>query len=338
MTLSERLLDHIGKFRRAAEQRVKEIVNELHKPVLKRVHQPLREVQSEQTIFLDEDEAVLGNLNSTGKTVFYCIDNICIKLAHILTPEEAAASGMQRASGLGASGLGSSMMQGHHQQQSSQIDEAMRKWKAYGHEFLSMDVMFDALYLLSKHDGKYKLRVPLATLVDFKGFRAVAVGQIPISPNYPPSLGFYQDGKYMNDQNLLYELKQVGDVLNLKENRYIFKNQTSHESVPVSFFLKVYIFQKPESKKKGHKDTPTKNSKIHFSELQYQEEPYYVLKTNEIFPLDLDLNDFHQSKQRYLRPEFVCAHEKPLKADSKKDIGAHISTNFKSKDEDVRMW
>jgi hypothetical protein len=31
-----------------------------------------------------------------------------------------------------------------------------------------MDIMFDTLFILSKHDSEYKLRVPLSCLVDYK--------------------------------------------------------------------------------------------------------------------------------------------------------------------------
>lgn len=94
------------------------------------------------------------------------------------------------------------------------------KWKLYGREFLSLDVMFDTLYLLSKSDATHKLRVPLASLVDYKGFRAIALGSIPIQPQLGPSLGFYTDGKYVpHDIKLKQEFAYVGDVLNLKENR-----------------------------------------------------------------------------------------------------------------------
>lgn len=45
-----------------------------------------------------------------------------------------------------------------------------------------MDVMFDALFLLSKPEVsyQYKLRVPLSALIDYKGFRALAIASIPI--------------------------------------------------------------------------------------------------------------------------------------------------------------
>lgn len=52
----------------------------------------------------------------------------------------------------------------------------LQKWKLFGRQFLSMDVMFDALFLLSKHDSEYKLRVPLSALIDYKGFRCIAFG------------------------------------------------------------------------------------------------------------------------------------------------------------------
>ena len=72
----------------------------------------------------------------------------------------------------------------------------MEKWKFYGRQFLSMDTMFEALYLLSRHDAEYKLRVPISALVDYKGFRCLAIGQVPISTKKGPILGFYQ-GTYI---------------------------------------------------------------------------------------------------------------------------------------------
>jgi hypothetical protein len=67
----------------------------------------------------------------------------------------------------------------------------MLKSKLFGRQFLSMDTMFDALYMLSKHDSDVKLRVPLSALIDYKGFRCLAIGQIPIIPQQGPTLGFF---------------------------------------------------------------------------------------------------------------------------------------------------
>jgi hypothetical protein len=83
-----------------------------------------------------------------------------------------------------------------------------------------MDVMFDTLYLLSKPESIAKLRSPLSALVDYKGFRALVIASIPITPSLGPTVGFYPDGKYLpRDLKVKQELAHVGDILNLKENR-----------------------------------------------------------------------------------------------------------------------
>lgn len=86
-----------------------------------------------------------------------------------------------------------------------------------------MDVLFDALFLLSKSEADQKLRVPISALIDYKGFRCLAIGLIPISesPKEPtPALGFH-GGSYQPvkaDQDLKNAFGHVGDVLRLKEN------------------------------------------------------------------------------------------------------------------------
>lgn len=105
--------------------------------------------------------------------------------------------------------------------------------------------------------------------------------------------------------------------------------------MPVSFFIKLYNYIKPESNSDGEDpDTPTKKSKdFHFTELDYLEEPYYVLKTAEIFPYDCDQSE-HPKRDKFLRPEFVCTYERPLKADARKDVSIQVSQDTKSKDDE----
>jgi len=57
-----------------------------------------------------------------------------------------------------------------------------------------MDLMFEALFTLSKKDNKMdnKLRVPISSLIDYKGFRCLAFGQIDIQDEHKPQLGFYK--------------------------------------------------------------------------------------------------------------------------------------------------
>ena len=57
------------------------------------------------------------------------------------------------------------------------------------------------------------------------------------------------------------------------------------------------------------------------------------MNTSEIFPHDSDLNELYPRKDKYLRPEYVCTYERPLKADARKDLG--IAKDTKSKDDEV---
>ena len=100
------------------------------------------------------------------------------------------------------------------------------KWKLFGRHFLSMDVMFDALFLLSKHDSDYKLRVPISALIDYKGFRCLAIGQIPILPQQGPSVGFNKGHYVPPEPELKSAFAHVGDILQLKDNE-VFSTQNT---------------------------------------------------------------------------------------------------------------
>ena len=41
----------------------------------------MQKVQDEHSVFLDEDELVQGG-NTTTKTLFYAVNNMCIKITH----------------------------------------------------------------------------------------------------------------------------------------------------------------------------------------------------------------------------------------------------------------
>ena len=87
--LSQRLLDHVGKFREAAKEYVVKIVDEMHIPVPQRTYQPInfdedgsRELSSDffaaVAMFCDEDQ------NQKSDLIFYEKDehNMIIKLTH----------------------------------------------------------------------------------------------------------------------------------------------------------------------------------------------------------------------------------------------------------------
>ena len=90
--------------------------------------------------------------------------------------------------------------------------------KQFAREFNSVELVSDALLFTSNVDTKYRLRTPLMSLVDFKGFRAIAVALLPIRPEQGISLGFDGDGKLQEiDYSLRTELEDVGSILNLAE-------------------------------------------------------------------------------------------------------------------------
>ena len=68
--------------------------------------------------------------------------------------------------------------------------------------------MADVLYELStnnKSENEVKLRVPLSCIIDYKGFRCLAIATVPIYSQQGPVLGFY-GGSYIrarSDSGLL---------------------------------------------------------------------------------------------------------------------------------------
>ena len=76
-----------------------------------------------------------------------------------------------------------------------------------------MKTLFEALFLLSKWEQVYKLWVPLSNILDYKGFRCLAVAAIPIQPDLPPALGFdhiEKEGKFITDHKIMRILSNVG--------------------------------------------------------------------------------------------------------------------------------
>jgi len=114
-----------------------------------------------------------------------------------------------------------------------------------------MDILFDALFLLSKAHSDYNLRVPLSVLIDYKGFRCLAIGLI--GPPVPTQRLGFTDGNYRSDDHEGKDLKSavstVGDVLRLKDNvvrstkagaQAAGRQNLTNEKVPLSCFVKVY--------------------------------------------------------------------------------------------------
>ena len=86
--------------------------------------------------------------------------------------------------------------------------------------------MFDVPYQLSKKEDKQKIRVPLTCLIDYKGFRCLAAGVLPIQQVYTPIV-------LDSDKYLEKFMHNVGFLLNLKSNKNLQSNKT-YQNVPIS--------------------------------------------------------------------------------------------------------
>jgi hypothetical protein len=89
----------------------------------------------------------------------------------------------------------------------------------FNREFRSYDVLFDSIYLANTVEAKHRIRVPLSSIVDFKGFRAIVLAVPPICPEKGVSFGFNKSSAHFEciDYSIKMELHLVGEVLNLKE-------------------------------------------------------------------------------------------------------------------------
>lgn len=71
--------------------------------------------------------------------------------------------------------------------------------------------------------------------------------------------------------------------------------------------------------------SPVANSvRYHYNELDYTAEPFYMLNTSEIFPLDQEQPSDSKTAQKdistYLRPEYLKTLDTPLKPDTLKEF------------------
>lgn len=190
------------------------------------------------------------------------------------------------------------------------------KWKQYSRQFNSMDVFFDTLYILSKDEKQPQLRVPLSCILDYKGFRCLAVGLIPLD-EYNLKVGLNVDNNFLQQPAFMSLLSDAGQILGLKEVKVLFKALSSHQNIPISTHIKVYAYQKTDNSDNEYRDSPTNKSKEHhFFELEYDVKPNsdlgYIFNTEYMYPLD------PHTPGGYLRSEFLCQYDKPIKADTSK--------------------
>jgi len=74
-------------------------------------------------------------------------------------------------------------------------------YKQYAREILSRDVIYDAIFISTRDaSDKDRLRVPLSAMVDYKGFRAMAIGYVGLDAQ-ELRLG-YRQGNYFTGKRI----------------------------------------------------------------------------------------------------------------------------------------
>jgi tetratricopeptide (TPR) repeat protein len=173
------------------------------------------------------------------------------------------------------------------------------RFKTLGHEFRSTQLLNEAIFFLNK-ENDFALKIPLTALIDFKGFRILAVSIVPIDTSLTIIHGLKEIDYFLSDSSLFESLSSLSQLLNVKEQVF----QWDSGIVPVTH-LSVF-------------------SQIHeslgYCEIEnlegYVEENkfLYITQTADILPLDLDFNTIPSDFTKRLRPEFFSEYQNPLTA------------------------
>ena len=148
MTLSEKMFYMVGQYNNEVSAIVTRIVDDLSLPPNERLYSPETQLTPQHAVLLSaetHDENVFLNPDQ----MVYLVKGIFIKLCAYGQPVHPGAKVPE-----------------------GQYAPLLRK--QFAREFNSVDLVSDALLFTSNVDTKYRLRTPLVTSVDYKGFRAVA--------------------------------------------------------------------------------------------------------------------------------------------------------------------
>eukprot|EP00826_Nyctotherus_ovalis_P029168 TRINITY_DN23004_c0_g1_i2.p1 TRINITY_DN23004_c0_g1~~TRINITY_DN23004_c0_g1_i2.p1 ORF type:complete len:492 (+),score=120.39 TRINITY_DN23004_c0_g1_i2:111-1478(+) len=262
---SERLIDHVGKFRATSSFYVKAIVNELQRPLAKRMFKPVHDITPALKVYCDDEK----------DPTLYLVNGIVIKLC-----------------------MRESVIVRYVHGRSFQEE----KWKAYGKEFRAFSFLCDALCVLSKPKEDHSIRVPLSCVVDYKGFRGLAVGAMSLGEELDPVSGLSPDGVYRESilEGIAKQLPSLGKLLNIKDHDFMFLEATQ----PVHIWLSPLAeLHRRDNKEKDCEVKKGREWDLRMYETELNKDLYYLLKTHEIFPTNYDQKN---KSNTYLRPEFLC--------------------------------
>jgi tetratricopeptide (TPR) repeat protein len=176
--------------------------------------------------------------------------------------------------------------------------------KLLGHEFRAADTVADALFLLARRE-QVTLRVPLTCVVDYKGFRVLAVACAPVDGDRTLVHGPTQEGVYQTCVSLYKQLTLLAQVLNLKEHKFEWNQRMEPAYVHLSAFLQLHATR-------GYRDLDSFLRDTAGEETANTSDLHYLLRLADLLPVDA-AQDLDFSKR--IRPEFLCEYDLPLSAD-----------------------
>jgi len=176
--------------------------------------------------------------------------------------------------------------------------------KLLGHEFRAADTVVDALFLLARRE-QVTLRVPLTCIVDYKGFRVMAVACAPVDGDRTLVHGPTQEGVYQTCVGVYKQLTLLAQVLNLKEHKFEWNPRMEPAYVHLSAFLQLHATR-------GYRDLDSFLLDTAGEKTANTSDLHYLLRLADLLPVDA-VQDLDFSKR--IRPEFLCEYDLSLSAD-----------------------
>lgn len=178
-------------------------------------------------------------------------------------------------------------------------DEPVR-YKALGHEFRALQMIHEAVFFLNS-EQEFPLKVPLAALVDFKGFRVLVLSVIPLDTNLTVVHGLKDPEFFLAEHGVYPYLSQLCQLLNIKEHSFQWESGIE-PLIHLSVFTQVH-------ESLGYAAIEDLENYVE------EEKIYYLTQTADILPLDLDFNSPNMECDKRIRPEFFSEYFVSLTAD-----------------------
>ncbi|KAM3144382.1 hypothetical protein pb186bvf_003546 [Paramecium bursaria] len=181
--------------------------------------------------------------------------------------------------------------------------------KSFGNEFRYLSLLADHIEAILQDDPDYPIRVPLSSIIDYKGVRAFALAVPPINEKTLIQ-GPKQDGSYINNTIVSQHIIQLSKIMNLKpHNMYLESSQISH--IPLSLFVEAHNLHKEDYLELRWLENQDNVPDFYPQNLNL----IYLSKCADVMPMHVDeskeLNPVHR-----LRPEYVRLIQNPLNCDA----------------------